>query len=61
MIVLLCIFQIDNQFDIEEANKCLYWIGEVTGEPIEIPQTEVKRDYQDEFYKTLKDGILLCR
>ncbi|KAL4233323.1 epithelial cell differentiation [Mactra antiquata] len=53
--------KIDSQFDIDEAKKCLYWIGEITGEAIEIPELEDKREMSNSFHATLKDGMLLCK
>ena len=54
-------FQIDSQFDVDEARKCLYWVGEMTGENIEILDTDNKREMADSFYNVLKDGVLLCK
>lgn len=53
--------KIDNQFDIDEARKCLYWVGEITGENVVIPETEDKHEMSRSFYDTLKDGRLLCK
>jgi len=54
-------FQIDSQFDVDEAKKCLYWIGEITGENIEIQDLDDKREMSISFYNTLKDGMLLIK
>ncbi|WAR07081.1 MYPH-like protein [Mya arenaria] len=53
--------KIDSQFDIDEAKKCLYWLGEMTGENVEIQETDDRREMADSFHTTLKDGSLLCR
>lgn len=59
--ILLILFQINSQFDIDEARKCLYWLGEMTGENIEILETDDKREMSDSFYNVLRDGVLLCK
>lgn len=61
MYCFFSILQIDSQFDVDEAKKCLYWIGEVTGENIEIQDTDDKREMAHSFYSTLKDGMLICK
>ena len=57
---LFC-FQIDSQFDVDEARKCMYWLGEMIGENIEILDTDDKRQMADSFYTVLRDGVLLCK
>ncbi|KAH3724236.1 hypothetical protein DPMN_050050, partial [Dreissena polymorpha] len=53
--------KIDSQFDVDEAKKCLYWIAKISGEQIEIRDTDDKVEMADSFYTTLKDGVLLCK
>lgn len=61
LLPFFAILQIDSQFDVDEAKKCLYWIGEVTGENIEIQDTDDKREMAHSFYSTLRDGMLICK
>ncbi|KAK6985577.1 myophilin-like isoform X2 [Biomphalaria glabrata] len=54
--------KVENSFDSEEALKCLAWIREVTGEPINLESVlDNKHKVSEFFYRTLKDGILLCK
>lgn len=53
--------KINSQFDVDEARKCLYWLGEMIGENIEILDTENKSEMADSFYTVLRDGVLLCK
>lgn len=53
--------KIDSLFDVDEARKCLYWLGEMIGENIEILETDNKREMADSFFNVLRDGTLLCR
>ena len=61
MILSLTLLQIDSQFDVDEARKCLYWIGEMIGENLEILDTDNKRQMADSFHTVLRDGVLLCK
>ncbi|XP_013070230.2 myophilin-like isoform X2 [Biomphalaria glabrata] len=54
--------KVENSFDSEEALKCLAWIREITGEPINLESVlDNKHKVSEFFYRTLKDGILLCK
>ncbi|KAH9489652.1 hypothetical protein Btru_045578 [Bulinus truncatus] len=54
--------KVENSFDPEEAMKCLAWIREVTGENIPLESVmDNKHKVSEFFYKTLKDGFLLCK
>lgn len=48
-------FQINSKYSDELAQECLEWIREITGEPINVSGD------MDNFYETLKDGVLLCK
>ncbi|XP_012941147.1 transgelin-2, partial [Aplysia californica] len=53
--------KVESSFDPEEATKCLAWIREVTGEPIPVESVvDNKHKVSEFFYRTLKDGLLLC-
>jgi hypothetical protein len=47
--------KINSKYSDELAQECLEWITQVTGEPISTSGD------MDNFYETLKDGVLLCK
>ncbi|XP_059165483.1 myophilin-like isoform X2 [Physella acuta] len=54
--------KVENSFDSEEALKCLAWIREVTGDNIPLETVmDNKHKVSEFFYRTLKDGLLLCK
>lgn len=53
--------KVEAAYNIEEASKCLAWIGDMTGEAISVPDDKNKNKQSDFFHKTLKDGLLLCK
>ena len=61
IVTFFILLQINSQFDVDEARKCLYWLGEMIGENIEILDTENKMEMSDSFYTVLRDGVLLCK
>lgn len=48
-------FQINSKYSDELAQECLEWVREITGEAINVSGD------MDNFYETLKDGVLLCK
>ena len=53
-------FQVDANFDPEDAKKVLYWIQAATGQQFAIEESNERYKVMENFYKTLKDGRLLC-
>ena len=53
-------FQVDASFDPEDAKKVLYWIQAATGQQFPIEESNERYKVMENFYKTLKDGRLLC-
>lgn len=49
------VFQINSKYSDELAQECLEWVREITGEAINVSGD------MDNFYETLKDGVLLCK
>lgn len=50
----------DASFDAEEAKRILYWIRDITGQNFPIEDSNERYKVMENFYKTLKDGRLLC-
>jgi len=53
-------FQVDASFDPEDAKKVLHWIQAATGQQFPIEESNERYKVMENFYKTLKDGRLLC-
>jgi len=51
--------KVDASFDPEDAKKCLHWIQAVTGEAFPIEASMDRYKCMENFYKVLKDGMLL--
>lgn len=52
--------RVDASFDAEEAKRILYWIRDLTGQNFPIEDSNERYKVMENFYKTLKDGRLLC-
>lgn len=49
------LLQINSKYSEELAQECLEWIKTITGENISTTGD------MDNFYETLRDGVLLCK
>lgn len=52
--------KIDSSFDPSDAKKVLQWIKMATGQQFHIEDSDERYKVMENFYKTLKDGRLLC-
>ncbi|KAL8595095.1 hypothetical protein ACOMHN_019133 [Nucella lapillus] len=52
--------KVDASFDPEDAKKILHWIQAVTNLEFKIEENSDRYRVMENFYKTLKDGRLLC-
>ena len=56
---MLCV-QLEASFDAEDAKKVLVWIQMATRANFAIEDGADRYRMMENFYKTLKDGRLLC-
>lgn len=47
--------QIEGKFDLNLAQDAFFWIEEILGEPVQVPEN--MSNVQD----SLKDGVILCK
>ncbi|XP_076466334.1 myophilin-like [Babylonia areolata] len=52
--------KVDASFDPEDAKKILHWIKAVTGAQFPIEENSDRYKVMENFYRTLKNGRLLC-
>lgn len=52
--------KLEASFDPDDAKKVMYWIKMATGEQFPMEETNERYKVMENFYKTLKDGRLLC-
>lgn len=53
--------KVEASFDPEDAKKVLYWIRAAAGGQFPIEESGERYKVMENFYKVLKDGMLLCK